>query len=275
MRTEQVLFWAAVALYGLSAFAYILGFIARSERLFLGGLVAAAVGFVPHTASIAVRWATSGATPFITISESIALGTWVTVLLYLAVQLATRTVRPLGVLVMPVAFVLIGWGGTLRTDPSSAQLAPALQSGWLWIHIVGASTGFSAVLIAAGLGLVYLLKQKLRGGLYDRLPALEALDDLSYRFVVGGFTLYGVMIVSGAFWANQAKGSFWNWDPVEVWSLISWLIYGIYLHLRVTMGWRGQRLAIYSLVAVAVMIVSYWGIPFGVETFHAGFRIQH
>jgi cytochrome c-type biogenesis protein CcsB len=275
MRTEQVLFWAAVALYGLSAFAYILGFIAKAEKLFLGGLVAAAVGFVPHTAAIAVRWASSGVSPFITIAESITLGVWVSVLFHLAVQLTTKKVRPLGVLVMPVAFVLIGWAGTLRTDPSAAQLAPALQSGWLWVHIVGASTGFSAVLIAAAVGLLYLLRQNRQGGIYDRLPAPDALDDLGYRFVVGGFTLYGVMIVSGAFWANQAKGSFWNWDPVEVWSLISWLIYGIYLHLRITMGWRGQRLAVYSLVALVVMIVSYWGIPFGVETFHAGFRIEH
>jgi cytochrome c-type biogenesis protein CcsB len=275
MTNEQVLFWIGVPLYGLSAFAYILGFIAKGDKLLGAGLLFAAAGFLPHTASIGWRWAAGGVSPFITIAESITLGVWVSVLLHLCVQLATRKVRPLGVLVMPVAFVLIGWAGTLRTAPSSAQLAPALQSGWLWVHIVGASTGFSAVLIAAALGLLYLLKERRQGGLYEKLPAPSALDELSYRFVVGGFTLYGVMIVSGAFWANQAKGSFWNWDPVEVWSLISWLIYGIYLHLRITFGWRGQRLAIYSLVAVAVMIVSYWGIPFSVETFHSGFRIEH
>jgi cytochrome c-type biogenesis protein CcsB len=274
MRTEQVLFWVAVSFYGLSAFAYIMGFIAKAEKLFLAGLVGAVAGFLPHLASIGWRWVVGGVNPFITISESITLGIGVSVLLYLVVQLATSKVRPLGVLVMPVAFAMMGWAGTLRTEPSG-QRVPALQSAWLWVHIVGASTGFSAVLIAAGLGLLYLLKQKRQGGLYDRLPTLEALDALSYRFVVGGFTLYGVMIVSGAFWANQVKGTFWNWDPVEVWSLISWLIYGIYLHLRITLGWRGQRLAVYSLLAVAAMIVSYWGIPFTMETFHSGFRIEH
>lgn len=275
MTTEQVLFWIAVGFYGLSAFSYILGFIAKSEKLFGAGLIAAAVGFLPHTASIAVRWTTGGTSPFITIAESITFGVWVSVLLFVVVQLTTRKVHLLGVLVIPVSFILIGWAGTLRTDVSNAELAPALQSGWLWVHIVGATTGFSAVLIAAGLGLMYLLKEKGQGGLYDRMPDTKAIDDLSYRFVVGGFTLYGVMIVSGAFWADQAKGSFWNWDPVEVWSLISWLIYGIYLHLRITMGWRGKRLAIYSLAAVAAMIISYWGIPFGMETFHSGFRIEH
>jgi len=274
MRTEQLLYWSAVGFYGLSTFSYILGFLAKSEKLFLGGLIAAVVGFLPHVANIVVRWTTGGATPFINISESISLGMGVSILLLLIVQLRASKVRALGVLVMPVAFVMMGWGATLQKDPSS-QLVPALQSAWLWVHIVGASTGFSAVLIAAALGLLYLLKMKRQGGVYDRLPALEALDALSYRFVVGGFTLYGVMIVSGAFWADQVKGTFWNWDPVEVWSLISWLIYGIYLHLRITFGWRGQRLAVYSLAAAAAMIVSYWGIPFSMETFHSGFRIEH
>jgi cytochrome c-type biogenesis protein CcsB len=275
MSIEQALFWTAVVLYGVSAFAYILGFIAGSGKLFVAGLIAAAAGFLPHTGSIAWRWVLAGVSPFISISESLTLGVWVSVLLFLVVQLATSKVRALGVLVMPVSFILIGWAGSLWEFASTAQLAPALQSAWLWVHIVGASTGFSAVLIAAGLGLLYLVKRDRQGGIYDRLPAQDVLDNLSYRFVAGGFTLYGVMIVSGAFWANQAKGSFWNWDPVEVWSLISWLIYGIYLHLRITMGWRGQRLAIYALAAVGVMILSYWGIPFSMETFHSGFRIEH
>jgi cytochrome c-type biogenesis protein CcsB len=273
MGIEQVLFWSAVVLYGLSAFGYIFGLISKTEKLFLVGLVAAIAGFLPHTASIAVRWS-SGANPFITISESLSLGVWVSVLLSLLVQLANRRVRAVGVLVLPVGFILLGWAGTLRTA-AAAEIVPALQSGWLWVHIVGASVGFSSVLIAAALGLIFLLKQKRQGGLYDRLPSPQAIDDLSYRFVVAGFTMYGVMIVSGAFWANQVKGTFWNWDPVEVWSLVSWLIYGIYLHLRITFGWRGQRLAVYALLAMAVMIVSYWGIPFGVETFHSGFRIEH
>jgi cytochrome c-type biogenesis protein CcsB len=273
MQIEKVLFWCAVASYGLSAFSYMFGLISRSEKLFVAGLACAVAGFLPHTASIAVRWS-SGANPFITISESLSLGVWVSVLLHLGVQVSTKKMRALGVLLLPVAFVLIGWGGTLRKDPA-AEIVPALQSAWLWVHIVGASVGFSSVLVAAALALMYLLRQKGQGGFYEKLPTPEALDDLGYRFVVGGFTMYGVMIVSGAFWANQVKGTYWNWDPVEVWSLVSWLIYGIYLHLRITFGWRGRRLAIYALAAVAAMIVSYWGIPFSVETFHSGFRIEH
>lgn len=269
-----MLFWAAVGLYGLSACLYIFGFIAKNGKLFLGGLYSALAGFIPHLFSIMLRWTETGISPFFTISESLSFGTFTTILIFLLFQFSSRRVPPLGVFVMPIVFVLIGWGGSLIKD-AAYQVVPALQSGWIWAHIVGATTGFGAVLAAAGLGLMYLFKEKHSGGIYDKLPEPQELDNLSYRFVVGGFIMYGLMIVSGAFWANQVKGTYWNWDPVEVWSLISWLIYGIYLHLRITMHWRGKRLAWYALIALAAMIISYWGIPFTVETFHKGFRIEH
>ncbi len=274
MKTEHLFFWIAVALYGVSAFSYIFGLIARNEKLFQAGLYSCLAGFIPHVLVIALRWMATGISPFITISESITFGIFSAVLVFLIFEFTNRKVLPLGVLVMPVAFVLMGWAGTLMKDVATT-LAPALQSAWIWVHITGASTGFASVLVAAGLGLMYLLKEKNAGGIYERLPDLTTLDNLSYRFVAGGFIMYGLMIVSGAFWSNQVKGNYWNWDPVEVWSLISWLTYGIYLHLRVTFGWRGKRLAWYALIALVAMIISYWGIPFSMETFHAGFRIEH
>ena len=274
MKTEHMLFWIAVGLYGMSACSYIFGIISKHEKLFAFGLYSALAGFVPHVLAIALRWMTTGISPFITISESITFGIFCAVLIFLIFEFMNKKVRPLGVLVMPVAFVLMGWAGTLVKD-AATQLSPALQSGWIWVHIIGAATGFGSVLIAAGMSLMYLLKERNSGGIYDKLPELQVLDNLGYRFVAGGFILYGLMIVSGAFWANQVKGSYWNWDPVEVWSLISWLIYGIYLHLRITFGWRGKKLAWYALIALVAMIVSYWGIPFTVETFHSGFRIEH
>lgn len=274
MKPELMLFWIAVSLYGVSTFSYIFGLIAKQDKLFTLGLFSALTGFLPHVAVIALRWSATGISPFISISESLMLGSFMAVLIFLVFQFSSKRIRPLGVLVMPVVFVLMGWAGTLMKEVA-ATLAPAMQSGWIWVHIVGASAGFASVLIAAGLGLLYLLKERNPGGIYEKLPDLDAIDTLSYRFVAGGFILYGLMIISGCFWSNQVKGSYWGWDPVEVWSLVSWLIYGIYLHLRVTFGWRGRKLAWYALIALFAMIVSYWGIPFSVETFHSGFRIDH
>ena len=274
MKPALMFFWTAVSLYGVSTFSYIFGVIAKQDKLFTIGLYSALAGFIPHVITISLRWAATGITPFIDISESLTLGSFMAVLIFLVFQFTSKKVRPLGALVIPVVFVLMGWAGTLIKEVATT-LNPALQSGWIWVHIIGASSGFASVLVAAGLGLFYLLKEKKGGSLYDRLPELAVLDLYSYRFVAGGFIMYGLMMVSGCFWSNQVKGSYWGWDPVEVWSLVSWLTYGIYLHLRVTFGWRGRKLAWYALIALIAMIVSYWGIPFTVETFHSGFRIDH
>jgi len=274
MKPDLLLFWIAVGLYGISAFSYVFGFIAKNDKLFTAGLWSAFAGFIPHVIVIGIRWSETGISPFFSISESLMFGMFCSVLIFLIFEFTNKKVRPLGVLVMTVAFVLMGWAATLYKE-AAESIAPALQSGWIWAHIIGAATGFAAVLTAAGFALMYLLKEKYSGGIIEKLPELKVLDNLSYRFVAGGFIMYGLMIVSGAFWANQVKGNYWNWDPVEVWSLISWLVYGIYLHLRITMGWRGKKLAWYALIAMVAMIVSYWGIPFTVETFHKGFRIEH
>jgi cytochrome c-type biogenesis protein CcsB len=274
MKPELMFFWAAVSLYGVSTFSYIFGLIAKQDKLFAVGLYSALIGFFPHVIAIGMRWAATGISPFISTAESITLGTFMAVLIFLVFQFTSQRVKPLGVLVMPIAFVLLGWAGTLMKEVAQT-LAPALQSGWIWVHIVGASSGFASVLVAAGLGLMYLLKERAAGGIYDKLPDLGTLDMFSYRFVSGGFIMYGLMMVSGCFWSNQVKGNYWGWDPVEVWSLVSWLTYGIYLHLRITFGWRGRKMAWYALIALIAMIVSYWGIPFTVETFHSGFRIEH
>lgn len=274
MNPELIVFWLAVALYGLSSFCYIFGLFANNDKLFSIGRLSAGAGFASNIAAVAIRWIGSGVLPFVETSESLASGVLIAVLIFLVAQFTIRNIRPLGVLIMPVAFVLMGWAGTLMKEIAPG-LAPAMQSWWLWVHIVGASTGFGAVLTAAALGLMYLLKEKGAGGIHEKLPEIPVLDNLSYRFIAGGFIMLGLMIISGAFWSNQVKGNYWNWDPVEVWSLISWLVYAIYLHLRLTMGWRARRLAVYALLALPVMIISYWGVPFAVETFHAGFRIEH
>ena len=271
---EMTLFWTAVACYGIAAFGYIFGLLARKEAIFNCALSFVVVGVCGNAGAIAVRWIFGVVPPFITISESLASGVLIAVLIFLITQFSSRNLESTGVLVMPVCFILLGWSGSMMKGYDGA-LPAALQSTWLWTHIFAAATGFSCVLLAAALGLLYLLKENKDGFLYGRLPLQATLGELSYRFIAGGFVFLGLMIISGAFWSNQVKGSYWNWDPVEVWSLINWLVYGIYLHLRITMGWRNRRLAVYALVAVGVMVVSYWGIPFLSANFHTGFRIEH
>jgi ABC-type transport system involved in cytochrome c biogenesis permease subunit len=68
------------------------------------------------------------------------------------------------------------------------------------------------------------------------------------------------MIAAGSIWAKNLWGSYWSWDPVETWSLLSWLVYGVALHLRVTMGWRGRKLAWLLVFAIIGVLVSFWGV---------------
>jgi cytochrome c-type biogenesis protein CcsB len=69
------------------------------------------------------------------------------------------------------------------------------------------------------------------------------LDNLSYRILSLGFPLLTIGILSGAVWANQTWGSYWSWDPKETWALITWFVFAIYLHTRISKGWTGQRSA--------------------------------
>ncbi len=81
-------------------------------------------------------------------------------------------------------------------------------------------------------------------------PTAELLDEISYRAIVIGFPFLTLTIVLGAVWADIAWGRYWSWDPKETASLVTWLIYGAYLHARVARGWRGQRAALLLMLVL-------------------------
>jgi hypothetical protein len=91
------------------------------------------------------------------------------------------------------------------------------------------------------------------------LPKPSVLDEIGYRAIVVGFPFLTLVIVLGAVWADVAWGRYWSWDPKETASLVTWLIYGAYLHARVVRGWRGQRAAVLLLVGFAATLFTYFG----------------
>ena len=88
----------------------------------------------------------------------------------------------------------------------------------------------------------------------------KTLDNLSYRTLGIGFPLLTIGILSGAVWANEAWGSYWSWDPKETWALITWIIFAVYLHTRITKGWQGKRPAIIASVGFFVVWICYLGV---------------
>jgi cytochrome c-type biogenesis protein CcsB len=96
-----------------------------------------------------------------------------------------------------------------------------------------------------------------------------ALDNLSYRILGIGFPLLTIGILSGAVWANEAWGSYWSWDPKETWALLTWLIFAIYLHTRLTKGWQGKKPALIASFGFITVWVCYLGVNLIGEGFHS------
>jgi cytochrome c-type biogenesis protein CcsB len=84
-----------------------------------------------------------------------------------------------------------------------------------------------------------------------------------------GFPLLAFGVILGAMWANYAWGGYWSWDPKETWSLIVWLIYGAYIHARMTRGWEGRRAAIYAIFGFLMVVFCVCGVNFLLSGLHA------
>jgi cytochrome c-type biogenesis protein CcsB len=133
--------------------------------------------------------------------------------------------------------------------------------------------GDAAFAMAFGIGLMYLVqehyvKSRHLGGLFQRLPSLQILDEINYRLITIGFPFLTLAIITGAIWAESAWGSYWRWDPKEVWSLITWFIYAGVLHLRLTAGWRGRKAAILSIIGFAAVLFTFFGVNFILQSKH-------
>jgi cytochrome c-type biogenesis protein CcsB len=112
-----------------------------------------------------------------------------------------------------------------------------------------------------GMGLKKLLKQY--------MPAMDLLDDVTYRMIAIGWPLLTGGIITGAVWANSAWGTYWSWDPKETWSLITWFVYAIYLHARYVRGWKGTQMAVISAVGFLAVIFTYLGVNLVLSGLHS------
>ena len=176
--------------------------------------------------------------------------------------------RWLGLPVSISVLLTLGTAVTLLYRPS-APLMPALKSPWLVIHVSAAIISGGVFLLANCIAATYLIldryEQKgFRPVWAEKLPSLEALDNLSYRLVALVFPLWTFSVIAGAIWAEAAWGRYWGWDPKETWAFITWVAYAAYLHARVTIGWRGRKAAWLCLLAGSTFLFNYiyinvWG----------------
>ncbi|MFC6932106.1 cytochrome c biogenesis protein CcsA [Actinomadura yumaensis] len=83
------------------------------------------------------------------------------------------------------------------------------------------------------------------------------------------FPIWTAAIIMGAIWADEAWGRYWGWDPKEIWSFVTWIIYAAYLHARATAGWKGRKAAILSLVAFAALLFNFFGVNYMFSGLHS------
>jgi cytochrome c-type biogenesis protein CcsB len=106
------------------------------------------------------------------------------------------------------------------------------------------------------------LKSKRFGYFFTRLPSLDSLDQLNSHCLATGFVLLTLGIITGSIWARQAWGAYWQWDPKETWSLITWFLYAAQIHQRFSAGWRGKRAAIMAVIGFTAVLFTLWGVTF-------------
>ena len=185
---------------------------------------------------------------------------------------------------------------------AASPLVPALQSNWLMMHVTVMILSYAALILGSLLSIGFLVitsgqsinlssntealsttnstdsklslalpntgMQMNFSGSY-RLNLAKTLDNLSYRVLGLGFPLLTIGILSGAVWANEAWGSYWSWDPKETWALLTWLVFAIYLHTRLTKGWEGRKPALIASLGFVTVWVCFLGVNLIGEGLHS------
>ncbi|MEO7586773.1 MAG: c-type cytochrome biogenesis protein CcsB [Arachnia sp.] len=228
------------------------------------------VAFLVHVFAVVTRGVAGGRPPWGNMYEFVTASVMFAVLAYLVVVWKLGA-RWLGIGVTLLA--AMGLGGAVTVFyVDVAPLVPALHSVWFVIHIVAAAISGAAFNLGAVASALYLLRRRAEAegpvvtGYLAKVPHSIKLDLFAYRLHAFAFPLWTFTIAAGAIWAQYAWGRFWNWDPKETWSFVTWVIYAAYLHARATAGWKGTPAAIIAIVG----LVSFWFNFVGVNLLFSG-----
>lgn len=253
---EGLFLWSGVALYVATFVAALLGSLftlpmaQRVARWCWPGAL------VLHFAAGLTRWAVTGHAPVMYAYENSLSGSFFVGLIFFLI--GRRWPQVLRALPVAVAAVLLILGNGLMAPASLAPLEPPFRSAWLAVHVLFAWVAFGSYFVASVVAGLYLRGERRARKEGAAPPAV--LDDVCGRLITLGFAADTVMIASGAIWAHGLWGRYWAWDPVETWSLIAWLIYGVNLHLRFTLDWKGRKAAWLALFSVVTIVITFFGI---------------
>ena len=266
-----------VACYGASMVLYFIYLFLQHDRLYRSGRYAFTAGFICHCLLLGLQIAACGHIPAFTLSQALFVSGWALAGVFLALH-RKLNLNFFGIYVAPLTLFIVLAALLLpdAPDPKAAGLNDWPQNLWLMSHIITIFIGDAALALAGGAGVFYLvqeraIKNKKRGFFYRRLPPLELLDRAGYACLVVGFIMLTIGLITGMVYAELIWGRFWAWDPKEVWSGITWLVYAALLHERLAVGWRGRRAAIMAIFGLGVLLFTFLGVNFLLEGHHGVF----
>ena len=259
LKIENTLFTLVMLFYFAAMLLYFTFIAVKRDGIARVAVGLQIAGFALHTAALVCRGVGAGRLPLTNQYEFATAFAWGLCLVSLIFILKFKFTI-LGAFAAPITFLIIGYAA-LQSKEIRA-LMPALQSNWLGFHVSTAIIAYGAFGVSCVLGVIFLLRDRMKqsGFLDQHIPSREKLDMLSYRSVSLGLLFLTFTIITGAIWAERAWGSYWSWDPKETWSLVTWLVYATYLHLRIRRGWQGKAAAIFAVAGFVCVIFTYIGV---------------
>jgi cytochrome c-type biogenesis protein CcsB len=252
--------------YLLCMILYVVNLLFRVEKI---GKIATAVTFVAflgHLATFIIRWVKTyqvgmGHLPIRGPYECLTFSAGVIVFFYLVIERITKT-RTFGAFILPVVFLLMVYA-TMSTqiDRQIFPMPEVLRGNYINYHLPSCFISYAAFTLSFIASILFLIK---RGGSSSKsegivtiIPSCEMLDNISYKMIAIGFVMFTVLIVTGMFRSKIIWGSYWEWDAVQTWSLITWLVYAVILHGRFTWKWSGTLTAVLSIIGFVLSVISF------------------
>ncbi|HET6276182.1 MAG TPA: c-type cytochrome biogenesis protein CcsB [Candidatus Cybelea sp.] len=282
MPPDEILVAVALCAYALGALALLTYFFSRAPWLRDVGIPLAILGCVAQFAQLGVRFELTHVWPLLNLYGSLSLFSAMSVAIYLLFAFRYNLWFA-GGFVLALAAIFLAYGVTWYEG--TMPPVPSLQSYWAKIHVPIVVSSYAAFLVSFVFSCIYLLKYYAQrrvtrvhgeqrepgpvGRWLAALPSLPQLDVIVYRAVAIGLPLISVGIITGAMWAKEAWGAYWQWDPKETAALFSWIIYLAYMHLHTRHAWRGLRTSWVSVVGFLSIIFCYLGVNIWISGLHS------
>lgn len=254
----------ALATLGILLFAITCRCIARTRQLprwaNLTTTAVLALALIYLTIALALRWIISGHVPMSNGFETMQFMSWATILISLLLARRSMLVLPFGILTAGLALMVASFG---ESNPQITQLMPVLASPLLSIHVAVIMIAYSllAFLMLGGVMALILRRDHAVG---------QRLHIIGQIILYPAVFLLTIGVFIGAIWANVSWGSYWSWDPKEVWALITLIIYALPLHGQsLPMFRKPQFFHGYCVIAFLSVLITYFGVNFILGGLHS------